>query len=524
MSNTSSVGEAKGFRLFPAAFWTANVMEIFERMGWYGFYAVSSLYLTGAISDGGLGFTSADRGVIQGVVTFFLYLFPAVFGALADRYGYKTMFLASTVVMGPAYLLLQFPTSFWGFFAVYFLVAVGHSMFKPVVISTVALTTNEKTGSMGFGIFYMMVNIGGFLGPIIAGIVRGWSWTYVFWASSAWIGLLALTCIIFYQDPRSEKEKANKKSLNEVFGGMVEVVGNGRTFLMVVGVLVVLVMGSKWWDFKLIGPISLAWIVFNIALDFLFRAQGKRAGEGFWLTQPMQVGEGRYMVFLLLMAGFWTSFNQIFLTLPEYIRDYGDTSDLIRSMTPIAGSITGFFESMGISTGNWGQAFLENGQVKPEHLINLNAFGIILGQIGISYLIRNVKPLNTIINGVVVTVISFLVFMLGQSGWIIVAAILVFSVGEMMASPKSKEYAGRIAPPGKVGMYMGYFYWCTALGHLFGGLLSGVMYQHFGPIERGGIDKPDVMWIVFAILAASTAVSLVIYDRWVQAHPITEEK
>lgn len=521
--STTTTDTPRGLRMFPGAFWAANVMEIFERMGWYGFYAVSSLYLTGAISEGGLGFTSEDRGVIQGVVTFFLYLFPAVFGALADRYGYKSMFIASTMIMAPAYLLLQFPTSFWAFFAVYLLVAVGHGMFKPVVISTVALTTNEKTGSMGFGIFYMMVNVGGFLGPIIAGIVRGWSWTYVFWASAAWIGMLALTCLVFYKDPRSEEEKANKKSLSEVFSGMIEVVGNGRFFLMVVGVLVVLVMGSKWWDFKLIGPISLAWILLNMALDFVLRGMGRKADEGTWLTQPMRVGEGRYMVFLLLMAGFWTSFNQIFLTLPEYIRDYGDTSDLIRSLAPMAGGITGFFEGLGVNTANWGQAVLENGQVKPEHLINLNAFGIILGQIGISYLIRHVKPLNTIINGVLVTVISFLVFMLGQSGWIMVAAILVFSVGEMMASPKSKEYAGRIAPPGKVGMYMGYFYWCTALGHLFGGLLSGVMYGHFGPIERGGSNNPDVMWIIFAVLAASTAVSLVIYDRWVQKNPVKTE-
>ncbi len=80
---------------FPSSFWAANTMEIFERMGWYGFYAVSTLYLTGSTEDGGLGFSSADRGVIQGLATFFLYLFPAVFGALADRYGYKRMFLAS---------------------------------------------------------------------------------------------------------------------------------------------------------------------------------------------------------------------------------------------------------------------------------------------------------------------------------------------------------------------------------------------------------------------------------------------
>ena len=97
---------------FPRSFWIANVMEIMERMGWYGFYAVSTLYLTNAVADGGLGFTSEDRGFIQGISTFFLYLFPAVFGALADRYGYRRMFMASAVVMAPAYILLAAPRTF----------------------------------------------------------------------------------------------------------------------------------------------------------------------------------------------------------------------------------------------------------------------------------------------------------------------------------------------------------------------------------------------------------------------------
>jgi dipeptide/tripeptide permease len=68
---------------FPQTFWAVNTMEIFERMAWYGFFAVSSLYMTGAVSEGGLGFSDQDRGVLQGVVTFFLYLFPVVTGALA---------------------------------------------------------------------------------------------------------------------------------------------------------------------------------------------------------------------------------------------------------------------------------------------------------------------------------------------------------------------------------------------------------------------------------------------------------
>ncbi|MEJ2402259.1 MAG: MFS transporter [Xanthomonadales bacterium] len=499
-------------RQFPRSFWAANTMEIFERMGWYGFYAVSALYLTGPVEDGGLGFSSADRGVIQGIATFFLYLFPAVFGALADRYGYRNMFLASVVVMAPSYLLLSLPTGFWPFLGTYFLVAVGHGMFKPVVISTVAKSTNEKNGSVGFGIFYMMVNIGGFLGPIVAGVVRGWDWNYVFYASAGWIVILGIVCLLIYREPPRDTRMERQRSLGSVFRGMVEVVGNGRFFLLISGLLVILVMGSKWWSFTLVGQVAAAWLLGNLALDVVYRAVGRHAAAGPWLLQPMAIGEGRYLLFLLLMAGFWISFNQIFMTLPEYIRDYVDTSDLIATFGPVASLVTGAAEGLGFDTTNWSRAVLENGQVKPEHLINLNAFGIICFQVLVSFLMRKTTPLASIITGVSVTIASFLLYLLGMSGWIVVSAILVFSVGEMMASPRSKEYAGRIAPPEKVGMYMGYFYWCVALGNLFGGLLSGISYQHFGP---QGVNRPDVMWIIFAALAGTTAVSLVIYNRWV---------
>ena len=500
-----------GLRQFPRAFWAANTMEIFERMGWYGFYAVSALYLTGPVDEGGLGFSSADRGVIQGLATFFLYLFPAVFGALADRYGYKNMFLASAVVMAPAYLLLSLPTGFWPFLGTYFLVAVGHGMFKPVVISTVAKSTNEENGSVGFGIFYMMVNVGGFLGPIVAGIVRGWDWNYVFYASAAWITVLFFVCLVMYKEPPRDAEAESRRSLKEVFRGMIEVIGNGRFFLLISGLLVILVMGSKWWSFSLVGWVALAWLGGNLLLDVLYRSAGRHAGAGPWVLQPMKIGEGRYLLFLLLMAGFWVSFNQIFMTLPEYIRDYVDTSDLISTFGPMASWITGVADGLGFDTTNWSRAVLDKGQVKPEHLINLNAFGIICFQVFVSWLMRKTTPLTSIIVGVCVTIASFGLYLLGMSGWIVVSAILVFSIGEMLASPRSKEYAGRIAPPEKVGMYMGYFYWCVALGNLFGGLLSGLAYQHFGP---QGIDNPDAMWILFAALAGTTAVSLVIYNRW----------
>jgi dipeptide/tripeptide permease len=359
----------------------------------------------------------------------------------------------------------------------------------------------------------MMVNVGGFIGPIFAGVVRGWSWNLVFYASAGWIIIMSLVCLLLYREPPRDTAAEAQRSLAEVFRGMVEVVGNLRFFILVSGLLVILVMGSKWWSFSLVGMVSAAWLAGNLLLDLVFRTIRTAGVKRSWMLQPMAICEGKYLLFLLLMAGFWVSFNQIFMTLPEYIRDYVDTSDLIATFeTPVAW-LLGLAQGMGFDTSDWSRAVLQHGQIKPEHLINLNAFGIICFQVVISWMMRKTTPLVSIIVGVSVTILSFCLYLLGTSGWVVVSAILVFSLGEMMASPRSKEYAGRIAPPEKVGMYMGYFYWCVALGHLFGGLLSGLAYQHYGP---HGIDQPGTMWILFAALAGTTAVSLVIYNRWMQ--------
>ena len=254
---------------FPRPFWSANVLEIFERLAWYGFYAVSSLYLTGARADGGLGLSSGDRGVIQAIVTFLLYLFPAVFGALADRYGFKRMFMASFIVMVPSYILLSFADGFWSFLAIYTLVAIGHGMFKPVVIATVAKSTNSKTASMGFGIFYMMVNVGGFVGPIVAGLVRSLDWNYVFYASSGWAALNLILCAVLYKEPTRSLADEERKTIAGVLRGMVEVVGNLRFFVTIFVSLIIMVIGAKWLaPLPAVGA-GLAWIALNVVLDVM---------------------------------------------------------------------------------------------------------------------------------------------------------------------------------------------------------------------------------------------------------------
>ncbi len=494
---------------FPLTFWIANTMEIFERMAWYGFFAVSSLYITGAVEDGGLGFTDEDRGVLQGVVTFFLYLFPVVSGALADRYGFKKLLFTAFLILVPSYYLLGQLKTFPTFFFAFMLVALGAGTFKPVIIGTISKVTNEKTGSLGFGIFYMMVNIGGFLGPVVAGIMRAISWEYVFIASSFWIAINFIFVTFFYKEPTEESTSANPRSLKKVFSDMVEVLGNARFFVLVFGLLVILVLGSKFTSTEVITwteitIISFAWIAINFIYDLILRKNNSENRS--WFTSPMELADWRFALFLLLMSGFWTAFNQIFYTLPLYIRDFTDTSDLFF-----------FLQSTleGIGLDSWAASLnagmVTENQLNPEYIININAGGIVLFQVIVSYFVTRLKPFTTIFWGTVITIFSFIILIFGTTGWIVAAGILVFSFGEMMASPKQKEYTGRIAPPNKVALYMGYFYWAVALGNLFGGILSGQLYAAFAR----DMQRPDIMWAIFAALAASTALLVFLYDKFV---------
>src|SRR6185295_11096659 len=107
-----------------------------------------------------------------------------------------------------------------------------------------------------------------------------------------------------------------------------------------------------------------------------------------------------------------------------------DTRDLVRWLSPAARSVTAFLTLLGADPRGWDRAVLDHGQIKPEHLINLNSLGIITLQVAISVLARRWKPLTTIICGVIVTGLSFCLHLLGTGGAVVVLAVLTFSIGE----------------------------------------------------------------------------------------------
>lgn len=480
------------------SFWVANIMEIIERMAWYGFYALSSIYMCDAVSDGGLGLTSSDRGIIQGAVSFLIYLFPFVTGALGDRYGYKKMLLISYCILAPSYILLGLADTMPTFFAAFLCVGIGASIFKPLVVGTVGRCSNEKNGSLAFGIFYMMVNIGGFIGPLIATTLRSQGWEYVFYASAAWIALNIPILLFFYKEPPRDAQAQAAKSFKQVMHEVLEVIGNGRFFVTFFTTLVIFVMGCKWYPIGEVSLVAFAWIVLNILIDLVLRGTGKKA----WC---MRIGHSRFLLFLLLLSSFWVAYNQLFITLPLYIADSVDTKPVMDALVAAAGAL-------GFETGSdsaLAMVFMDkNGGLKPEHFVNINAFCIICFQVVISILNARIKPLIAIMIGIFLTALSFVMIGLGANAWLIIAGVAIFSFGEMMASPRAKEYtAHAVAPKEKVGMYMGYYMWSNALGSLFGGLLSGALYKQIAQ----DMGNPTLMWLIFAGLSVFCCLLIYAY-------------
>ncbi len=190
---------------FPRVFWVANSIEIFERIAYYGIYMGFGIYMAS------LGFSKAELGGIQTIFILFSYLIPIISGTFADRFGFKKMLLVAYLAYIPSILLLLVTKSFSGIALAMLLIGFAAGVFKPLISGTVRVSTTISNKTLGFGIFYQMVNIGGLVGPIIAAKLRVISWNYAFLASAISIVIMFLVTLFFYKEPPREIEGTSLK-------------------------------------------------------------------------------------------------------------------------------------------------------------------------------------------------------------------------------------------------------------------------------------------------------------------------
>lgn len=272
--------QIKLFSRFPKTFWTANILELFERWAWYGMFNVLAIYLTASIDTGALGFTQEQKGSMMGIVSAILYFLPVITGSIADKLGYKKVLLLSFGILSTGYVIMGHLTDYSLVFAAFFFIAIGGALFKPVISATIAKTTDESNSSIGFGIFYMMVNLGAMIGPFVASKLRETSWNYVFYVSAAIIALNFVLVLFFYKEPdRVPNELSLKKSIGQALKN-----------------------------------------IFIALKDF------------------------RFFLFLLIIVGFWSMYFQLFYTLPVFIDQWVNTRglyDWLFAISPRLASIFG---------------------------------------------------------------------------------------------------------------------------------------------------------------------------------------
>ena len=185
---------------FPAVFWVANTVEILERLAYYGIYFGFGIYMES------LGYTRTQLGIVQSVFLFLSYGVPVISGSFADRFGFKKVLIISYLAYLPSILLLIFTRTYSGIVLTMLTIGLSAGIFKPLVAGTVRAVTDKSNKTLGFGIFYAMVNVGGTIGPIVMGKLRAISWNHAFVAAAISIFLMLVITIFFYKEPDREIE------------------------------------------------------------------------------------------------------------------------------------------------------------------------------------------------------------------------------------------------------------------------------------------------------------------------------
>lgn len=372
-------------------------METIERLAYYGVRVVIPIYIAQADEIGGLHFSQSDKGFIFLWWALVQSSLPVLTGGFADRYGYKKQIVVAIILKGLGYLMMATQREFWPFFAGCLLLAAGTAVFKPPIQGTFVKTLTAKTSGVGWGFFYMVINVGAFLGPPLAHFLYGYSWPMVFYGCAILVNL-NLLWLFTYRDLDSGADKTT----------------------------------GLW----------------QVARD-----------------TAREILNPRLLAFILIISLFWAVFEQLWDMMPNFIVDWIDSNSLARHLP-------GFMLSTNLSRGP---------QIAQEWVINLNPFLIILLVAPLSwYFNRVMRRLTSIFFGFIFVSLGLYVVGSSMSIYVCLAGIVCFTAGEMLCSPKMREYLAVIAPPDKKALYMGYASIPYALGWGYGSFLGGQIYGRTG--------------------------------------------
>ncbi|MCA9243422.1 MAG: peptide MFS transporter [Phycisphaerales bacterium] len=197
-------GQSLRFR-HPPGLYLLFATEMWERFSYYGMRAFLIYFMTFSIASGGLGWTEKTAGTAYGWYTGLVYLAPVLGGYIADKFiGTHWSMLIGGLIISAGHFVLAFADyqNLWAFLGGLSLVIIGTGFFKPCVSVMVGqlYPREDPRRDAAYTIFYMGINVGAFLGPIICGGLRmgmkegevfGWHWAFGAAGVGMVLGLIA---------------------------------------------------------------------------------------------------------------------------------------------------------------------------------------------------------------------------------------------------------------------------------------------------------------------------------------------
>jgi len=453
---------------FPATFWTANTIELFERAAYYAMASFMVIFLKET-----LGFKPTLATFLNGTLLWgLIYFLPILSGTLADKFGYKRSLSVAFVIISLGYFLLAgtvrlapllsggrgslLPTYLLMAVTGIILIGVGGSIVKPCIGGTVQKTAGQRA-TLAFGIFYMVINIGSVTGRIIAYFVRRGGFSLkglfelrletifgvagipkIFVVSTAFALLGLLVTLVLFREPqyegdgRSDGRTAPKRTLKQALLGIFTVLGNVRF------VFFILVIAMFWFLY-----IQL----YNLMPLFLRHIDPNAPVELYTLANPV-------MIVLLQMV----------------------ITRLVKRWTPVQSIMIG------------------------------------AGVVTVGMLVNVIPPLIT---SDIYRQVHVGSFVLPLAGLFLLISIASMALGEMMASPRILEYIGAIAPRGQEGLYLGYANLPIALASIVGGPVGGRMFEHFisDRVDQGLPPQTIPIWLIIGGIGLAAMILLYVYDR-----------
>jgi proton-dependent oligopeptide transporter, POT family len=225
-------------RGFEPAFWVANITELFERLSYYAAFASLARYLHEA-----LNFPVQQASSLTGLFGGLVWFLAAFGGTVADRLGFRRALSLAYFILTCSYFLLGSVNAPWlgpvrarvPLFAlvtfVLMLPALGIALVKPAVVGTTARASNPNVRSIGYSIYYTLVNIGGAAGPYVASSVhRHMSVENVFRVAAVSVFLMFFAVLFFFREPRRSSE-IQTASAGKALNNFGRVLANPRFML-----------------------------------------------------------------------------------------------------------------------------------------------------------------------------------------------------------------------------------------------------------------------------------------------------